>query len=254
MFIYYGKRLRRQKLGFAADFCPVCRAVHPFRVTQLWNYPHLYLIPLGRGDRLHHEVTCTACDTVQARDTPPYSGYATTPPPDAFDLAELTHPHVTETWQEQLELERKLDAGALDPAGRAQLIAVPIAALEYMTCLRNQGNIRSSAGFCGLGAVILAVPTVLMWPDPRTPWAAKIGLAIVTVTLAALAVWLGATSKRWWARKYAHPRLAPALARLQPTTEELAAVCATLSAHGVLIGKMVNPAELHAYLAARAPR
>jgi len=249
MFVHYGKRLSRKKLGFAADFCPICREVRAFRVSELRRVAHLNYIPLGKGDLLHHEVICQRCQTIQPLAALRYTACVPMHKGDAFDLAERTNPDIAEHCAELIELERCADEGTLNAEQRARLIFRAIAALDYMARLRKQeGALRPGAAYSGLAALFAVLVAVLAWADPRFGWVARASTSVGAACLLWLAIRMGLGAKRWWVVKNAYPRLARALVSLAPTTEELRHALAAVGSGGGAISKIIDLDDLDAFL------
>ena len=62
MFIW-GKKYVYKRLGYVADFCPLCREVRAFELKRVGLAGHIYYITLTEGDLVGHERRCASCDT-----------------------------------------------------------------------------------------------------------------------------------------------------------------------------------------------
>ena len=249
MFVHFGKRFSRRKLGFAADFCPICREVRAFRISEVRHVTHLNYIPLGKGDLVHHEALCQRCDTIQPIATLPYSACVPAHKGDAFDLAARTHPDIGDTRAELIELERRADEGTLEPSQRATIIARAIAALDYAARLRkHDGSIRPGAAASGVVSLLAVLAAAFAWSDPNAGWIARTVTTVIALGTFLLTVRLAMGSKRWWAAKFAYPKLARALIPLAPTRDELLAATASVSSGGAEITRLIDVDDLERFL------
>ena len=107
MFIVWGKTIKRQKLGFVADFCAVCRDLRTFQVRRIGSASHVYYISFGQGDLVGYERTCQVCATPVDAVPDTYSGMAKTFQP-ASELISETFPNYYTVYRALLERERKV--------------------------------------------------------------------------------------------------------------------------------------------------
>jgi hypothetical protein len=255
MFVIVGTKRKRERLGHAADFCPICREFRAMRITRQSQVPHLYYVPLGRGSPLLHERECLGCGVVTAAKEVVYEGYADEAPADIVDLAAATNPDIMETWRDRLALEERLEAGTLTPEERLSLIAEPIAALEFtfrQTAAAEQ--VPTMAGIGIIGAVILtptAVFALTSGPGARGVAAILLGLAVGAVFVAIYGFWSGGV-------RAACARLMPILLRalrpLRPAREELERVFAELRLKGLTVAKRIRAEEVWSALEADLAR
>jgi len=61
VFIIWGTRTRREVPGTVADWCPACREVQAFTITNYFRVGHIYYIPLGRGSLTATVRECWEC-------------------------------------------------------------------------------------------------------------------------------------------------------------------------------------------------
>ena len=104
------------KLGFVADFCPVCVALRTCALERLE----------ADGD-VEHQRVCVACKVAVRADPARYARIAPQPGPvDALKAA--TFPDLEQVHQARLDLEAQLraDPAALDSALRRQLLREPL--------------------------------------------------------------------------------------------------------------------------------
>ncbi|MBX3390260.1 MAG: hypothetical protein KF691_12500 [Phycisphaeraceae bacterium] len=58
MFIHFGEKTGRFKVGRVAAFCPICRDVAVHRLVSVRKQMHVQGLGIGRGKELHEETTC----------------------------------------------------------------------------------------------------------------------------------------------------------------------------------------------------
>src|SRR5262249_23601392 len=130
MFIVWGKKIKKQRLGFVAEYCPVCRDLRTFLVNRVGSASHVYYISFGEGDLVGYERISTQCDSPFKAVPDRYSGMA----PDARPPTELineTFPGYYKTYAEQIENDKKArnNPSQLTPNERRARLREPFAAI-----------------------------------------------------------------------------------------------------------------------------
>ena len=126
MFNVWGRKTVRRRLGFAADFCPICRQPQAFEISRLGAAVHLYHVSVGQGRLLGHQRTCLTCGTTLAADLPDYADLERRP--QALPtLIRSTFPDLATLWRERLDFERRLriDPGFLEASERHRWLREP---------------------------------------------------------------------------------------------------------------------------------
>ena len=138
-----------KRLGYVADFCPICRDAQAFRLTEF-----------GVGEEVKgHYMECEECGALLVTRENKYSFVAGTRQPDLELLIQTTHPSLRFAYADRLKLEGELKKGKarLTVAERHRLMLEPLTALSYMVDRRFADATRldtpSSFG-CGLTAAI----------------------------------------------------------------------------------------------------
>jgi hypothetical protein len=124
MAIVWGTQRTEKFLGFAADFCLLCRDIRPFRVSQVGLVDHLYYIPLGQAKPISHFGECVKCGTQKSVDPKNYKAFVNfAATSDIESLAQMTYPNVRNDYAERLELEQCIkDHQILMPAERNTIL------------------------------------------------------------------------------------------------------------------------------------
>jgi hypothetical protein len=120
----YGTRPIAVPLGYAADFCRICRKITICTVNRMRMAPHLYFIPVGKGRTIGYQQQCHTCGAkVDASGM-----YFVRLSPSCHDPLEkiiaITNPGIREVQSVRLEIEDRLtrDANALTPEERQKLM------------------------------------------------------------------------------------------------------------------------------------
>jgi len=58
MSIIWGRKQVEKRLGYVADFCPICRDINPFLVSSVGVAEHIYYLPIGKGELISHIAEC----------------------------------------------------------------------------------------------------------------------------------------------------------------------------------------------------
>jgi hypothetical protein len=247
MFIIWGRKIVRRKLGFVADFCPICRAVTAHRLGRIGSAGHVYYLSFGEGRLVGHERTCQHCKTTSITEE---SRYGT--PEKKLAAVEMlvikTFPTIRAHYADRLELENRIKLGPTHVTAeeRSALIASPFLVLSQMVeerFARTQIDRYGALAIVGMVVLLLATSGIAnrLAPD-QLP---EMVLTALVVGLA-LVVWqIAAGSKRYMSEEIV-PRLATALRPLRPSPDEIRGVLADLTAHKHKLGKKVDPTLLAA--------
>ncbi len=111
----------RTQLGYAADFCPVCRKISEFRIYRL-GVGHVYSLDLDPGKFAGYSQLCMTCQNEFGSMPERFSKLAEKPGSSIEQLAAETSPSIYQDMAERLALERQIaaDPHALDAETRAK--------------------------------------------------------------------------------------------------------------------------------------
>ena len=247
MFIVWGKTIKRQKLGFVADFCAVCRDLRTFEVKRVGSASHIYYISFGQGDLVGFERTCEVCATPVDAVPDTYLSMADHKRP-ASELISETFPNYYTVYRTVLERERKVrdTPSLLSPEERRArmrepfLVIAPLAQ-QKLASIRVDWRVVLAVLACVPIFWILAGVTRLVagpYEEPGINW-----------ILAALALWAGLVfweifmSSRRYLLKNAAPQLAASLAPLKPSESEIERILKELRQHKLKLAKL-RPSDL----------
>lgn len=250
MFIFWGKKIVYRKLGYVADFCPICRSIQPFELKRVGSAAHVYYISVGEGALVGHERTCLECGTGLRADPDGYTSVAGKAGPLPVLLAE-TFPNLEHLLSERMLLEQKVrnDPAALTVDERRALIQQPFALLSAKVERRFEStHIDLHTGLALVAALALMVlgGAVIR---ARFPIADDLILMLAVLPGLALVTWKGIGTGRRYMKREVIPVLATSLKPLQPTEDELRSVLADLKRLGHKIGRKLKLNDLMAQLA-----
>lgn len=250
MFIIWGKKLVYRKLGFVADFCPICRSIAAFAVKRVGLAGHVYYISMSEGELAGFERTCQTCATCFGTDTAKYREIAST----LASLPELqaqTFPDIAVVLHDRLELEERLAKAPLllSSEDRRSLILDTFLLLSPKVEKRYASTtIDMGVGLALLAAIVLMIagPAVLLSMSPDAD--PGIPLLVCVVLGLGLVVWQIVVAKSRFMTREIVPLLVKALRPLKPAQGELQAATAELRAAGHKIGAKLKLPELAAKL------
>lgn len=111
ILVFWGTREREKRLGYVADFCPVCRKIRAFEVTRVSTASHIYFIPLERGTFLEHRQKCRSCFTAFTSHLGRYRAVTPNLQGSMESLVTETFPSIHEVYRERLEIEERVKSG-----------------------------------------------------------------------------------------------------------------------------------------------
>jgi len=247
MFIVWGKKLVRRKLGYVADFCPLCRSQQSFQLFRVGSASHVYFLSAGEGELVGFERKCLKCRTLFNADP---SAYATVckKPASLGELKLKTFPLLEQVLKQRLELEQKIqkNPSALSADERHVLIRDPFLLLSPTVENRFASthiDKETAIAIVGAIALLMAGPALA---QKIFPGDVEVSVMIFIGVGLCLVGWQVAMSGRRFMRRKIVPILADCLRPLQPTDRELVAVIAELKQLKHKIGRKLKVADLRA--------
>jgi hypothetical protein len=250
MIFIWGKKLVYSKLGYVADFCPICRTPQAFEVQTIGVASHVYYISFGKGALTGYQRKCYQCGvTLDAKPT----NYATIvdhlrPLPQ---LIMSTFPNLITAYQAVLALEERVLAApsSLTAHERRALIRNPLILMSPKVEKRYAAthiDLQTVITFFGvLLAIFATVALAERIAPPYVPQAATI-MSVIGVVLIG---WQVSLSNRRFIRRHVIPVLAKSLRPLNPSEEELNAALAELAKLRHKIGRKLSTRDLMGALA-----
>ncbi|NHZ92949.1 hypothetical protein F2P45_28655 [Massilia sp. CCM 8733] len=249
MIVISGRKNVYRKLGYVADFCPICRSVQAFLVRRIGRASHLYFISLGKGDLAGFDRICQSCLTPFPTESKKYTQILKNPAPLA-ELRASTFPNLEEVWQERLALEARVSNAPLllSAEERRELILSPFLLLvpKVERCY-NSAVMDKQAGYTILGAVLatLAGWAVAGALFPGSGYKLALGIFVIGYSLS---LWQILAAKTRRVTREVVPAIARGLRPLAPSEREVRDAFATVSAAGHKMGAKLELSQLLALL------
>lgn len=258
MIIIWGRKIRRRHHGRRANFCPICRDVRAFRVTEVRSYPHLYYVTVGFGRAEAYERSCESCRLSLEAENEDITESIRDRHAVLDDLIARTNPKVADRWGSRLAMERRLAARQLTAEEREALVLEPFVLLAPEVELRKATtHLDWVSGLFLLLTVAATIGWIVYVNSPSASWvhpdhSVPIGIGVFAAFgVAALVAMFG--DARRFARRVTLSKLVRALHPLGPTTEELERALAVCRARDLALGRLLKPAEVHDAIAAHVP-
>jgi len=234
MFIFWGTKAVIRKLGYVADFCPICRVIRVFQVNRMGMAGHLYGLSFGQGQLVGHQRTCLECgvelktDAAIYKDIPKKLQDAGT-----TQLINSTFPNIRQYYADRLSLEDQLarQSNQIDAQTRLALIKEPFLLLAPIVEKRFSAvhidRYVGAALVLTIAAAILAGNLFGIFFPLAIEQKANAFLITFGIGIAATGV-QGFKSAGRFMRKVIYPKITLALRPLNPSQQELEVVFAEL--------------------------
>ena len=166
MLIVWGRKRKERTVGFAADFCPVCRQIQPVRVTRVGMVGHVYYISFGEGTLVGYQAKCNVCSLVFGTNPIKYQQTVLKAPTDIKELIQTTFPKIHEVYAERLSLEEqlRLHPNALSVEQREALVLEPLQFLSPLVeaKLTGRGEFDRRSGLGCIGTMVVGFALFLI--------------------------------------------------------------------------------------------
>lgn len=245
MFIVWGKKHVYKKMGYVADFCPLCRNVRPFRLDRVGLAGHVYYLTVSKGELVGHARTCMTCKTVLSA-SPDLYREVSKQFVDEGELQRTTFPDLRTKYAERLALEQtiKHTLGSLPLDTRRDMLREPFILLKPVVEKRFSATQIDKQTGLTLLAVFVLMPVVSVLARQFVPaHQGVVWLGFLIAGVIAISVQGFLQTGRYFNNKI-FPVLVPALKPLKPTTEELTSVVAELRKAESKFGRKMKLAAL----------
>ena len=247
--IHIGTKRTERKLGWVADFCPICRVPRAFQLFRMGQATTIYGVALGPGTELGYEIGCADCGTRLSIEKKRHATVEKVRPADLSYLVLKTLPTMPEMFAERFALEGQIRQGvqALDSETRQRCILEPFSLLNpELEKRRENSEVDRPAALGCVGTLVfigLAIYAITQMPPAWQEQA-----AIATAILAGAGflyafIQIGLSARRFH-RRIILKKVARALGPLQPTREELQAALETCRQQKLIIGKWTTLEKL----------
>ncbi len=247
MFIVWGQKRKEKRLGYATDFCTMCRDLQAFRILRIGSASHVYFMSMGGGALLGHLAICQSCGLKVEVDPTRYQSLAKRLPPDRQQLEQDTYPEARQFYAERIALEQELAAGRanLSTAQRKELIREPFTQMAPMVEERYAGSSHFDwrAGLTLFISILLpSILGVISANSQDSSLKSSLGYTALVIFCLGLLVTLVLlfTEARRFVRRKILPILAGSLHALQPSREELEECIGQLRSLGFKLAKKLQ--------------
>lgn len=159
--IIWGTKRVEKKLGYVAEFCPICRSVNPFRIVRIGMAGHVYYISFGSGQLVGHHAECQQCRNVKKVDPTVYAAFEPKGGMELGPLIQKTFPKIREAYAERLDTEEEIrrNPNSLARAEREALLMEPFQYLSDQVEARYAGGTQfdMESGIGCLGTILVSV-------------------------------------------------------------------------------------------------
>jgi hypothetical protein len=245
MFIIWGTKAVYRKVGYAADFCSICRQVRPFLVRRIAMARHIYYLSTGEGKLVGFDRTCEQCMTSFPAEPQTYKtilkSYTSLVP-----LKNETFPNFSDVMGKRLEIEQLIsDSPAhLSADDRMTLIKEPFMLLApKVEQLYESTQIDKEVGISLIiGILIFALGASLSsFVTPEYSWQLILASFVIGVSLI---IWSMSTSSTRHLKRKIAPVIAKCLRPLNPSQTELSEVLIELKSYGYKIGTKLTASDI----------
>lgn len=253
MFIVWGTRQVEKKLGWVADYCPICDEPRVFKLIELRLVSHLYYISMGRGEVQGHARQCKRCRNKIGTDASKYQSVSRDKRASLEQLTDETYPGLIEGMAGYLDLRERAELGEADPQDRRGLLRQPFHSIIFPVAQRKANmHFDGRSGLWLLAMVVLPLPLMLLMdalprPFSTDPWIIGAILGLFVILGVGLIVSIAYDAQRFARRRFGK-MIVKHLAPLDPSVEELEEIITELRADRdtKAIGKSFRAEKLHA--------
>jgi hypothetical protein len=234
MFLVWGRRQTKRKLGFVAESCPRCKAIRTVRVDRIGMTSHVFFVSIGAGQLLGFRAECRTCSGQFDVCPMDYTGYDKNAKAIPESLIPTTNP--------------KLGAGASARAEQARTIAIRDPLLRFDASLRDRylrgHRIDRITALAFVASIV--VPLLIGWLSRSLALSGELkeavgwlALGVFIVGLVGSFVLLYGEPKRFFERQL-RPEIRSALQPLRPEPVELETCVNSLRKYGYRISRFVT--------------
>lgn len=251
--IIWGTKTVRKKLGYVADFCPICRKITPFKLFRLGMAGHIYYIALGQGELVAHEIQCMDCMNSRRVDVMKYATFEKGLGSCIETLEQATFPKLRSVNLERLTTEEKIKRkkiSELSDSERKEFLLEPFLYL-YPAVEKRYSASTQFDGKSGLGCIAtLLVPFFILviglsiFDTEKTKDIVAGAAVILFVCGLIYTIIQLALAPKTFMKNQIYPSLVMALAPLNPESQEILTCLAKLNAAGYKIGKKIKADRL----------
>lgn len=248
--VIWGSKRKLEKLGIAADFCPICHRVQPFDISRVNMVKHVYYIPMGGGKVVGHLAACKECSVKIFVDAERFKAFSGQDTISLQDLIRETNPGLEEELKDRLPLEKRIwNKQQLDSGERRYLIGEPFNVISPMLEMRYRDSLpldKTTGRSCLLTIIIPLVVLFiasLFYRSVLGDYLKLVAYALVGIGVLITLFNIFTTQSRYLDRSV-YPLFAKALSPLSPTLDELTTAVNKYKKLGMIVGRKINPQKI----------
>ncbi len=250
MWLVWGTKKVEKPLGYAAEFCPICRAPRIFKIFRAGMTTHIYFISVGTGELTGYFGRCQECNTAIPIDAAKFVRFEKEAPDKLETLIQATYPDFYRHYEGRLEIENRLRRR--EPVmlpDREGLLMEPFTILamdveDRFAYLRMDREIAIGCAATSVIFTLLACGTASFVKDDFARDSINLGIGLVVFAgMLYTFVQIIRAPKRY-VRRMILPRLSRALRPLKPIRHEITDCVARIESKGLRLGKHIVEEEL----------
>jgi hypothetical protein len=253
MFVIWGKKRVEKKVGYVAEFCPICRDIRPFLVSRVGLAPHIYYFAFNEGKLIGHVAECQTCRAKIPVNSLKYKALLSSiANKDIETLIAQTYPDLRTDYAERLSLEERIKRHEmLSSPEREALLLEPFTYLsskveeKYAKATLDNKSRFGCFGTIALVVLLSCVSSTLAMLEAELAHDIMSIIVILVATFGfaytVIQIMLG---PRRFVKKEIIPLLAQALLPLNPTQAEITRLLNYFKARGFKIGQKISDKKL----------
>jgi len=248
--LIWGKKKVEKKLGFVADFCPICKEIRPFMVFRVGMASHINYLSFNEGKLVGHVAECQVCKTKIPANSLKYKSLSKVIHDDLELLIAQTYPNLRNDYADRLMLEEKIrNQEVLSAVERDGLLLEAFLYLSDRIEERYAKVTFDKISKIGCGTTVLLVILFSCITPIIVTADIAYDLTVVVTGLTALAGLIFTVLQLMLApgrfiRKEILPLLARTIAPLKPTLLEIETMLEKLKIRGFKIGSKISKEKL----------
>lgn len=258
LFVFiWGTKRKLTRLGFVADFCPICRKVRPFSLSEVSRARHVYYIPFDRKF-VGYLSKCQFCNLNLSANPNFYQTINKSLSSDLLDLNSLiqeTFPNLNQHYRDRLEVEEliKRNPQSLPTATRSAMIKEPFHLLSPLVEAILSSDSRSirwdrklffSFLIFSFFVMMLFGIYIIWWNTTMGQPSLVFQLLLFLVLCVYITIILPFQAKQSELEREVIPLLIKCLKPLNPSLNELKACLNKLASQNQRIGRRLNAQKL----------
>jgi hypothetical protein len=113
MFIFWGTKLVKARLGYVADYCLICSRIQIFEIQKRSLRSHIYYLPYGEEKSVQHLKLCKDCSTEQVANIRSYKTIVDQNKIGSGlrEMIDQTFPNIEDVYGQRLEADKNIVLG-----------------------------------------------------------------------------------------------------------------------------------------------